>query len=344
MRRWVKAVVAGAVVLGVAGYVAEPYARDWMLVREACDGALDPDAMDRLVPDGRRLLEEKSSPGDDLGSYSCLLTMADESGERDRTAVFMEAYTRRDDRDRELRGEFSEYGHGSRDPLPGGLPGFVDENGRVVLLMRCPDLDRDDAGRPGRLLVRTTLGRELLTGVPGAGLRTAVGLADAASRRLGCGADPLPEPPADALPGDRDDDPDEEPEPVPGTVCDRAVKAAPAGGGWRPSGGGSDTAPAVHCALSRVGDDPADQVRVEVDAYYGDWGNRLLHERGKRKSMTATARCDGEAANFALTAHAPLGVPKPGEEEQRRLLTAFAKDQADRHGCSDPRFTFRGGR
>lgn len=51
MRRWIKVAVAAAAVLGLGGYIAEPYAQDWWLVGRACDGALPRDSVAQLTPD-----------------------------------------------------------------------------------------------------------------------------------------------------------------------------------------------------------------------------------------------------------------------------------------------------
>ncbi|MFI6273729.1 hypothetical protein [Streptomyces sp. NPDC050988] len=141
MRRWIKVSVAAAVVLGIGGYAAEPYARDWMLAGSACGGALPRDVVDRLTPDGAHLEGEESRQTGALGSYGCDLTMKGDEVD-DSRLISMEAYTRRDDRDREFFRAFPEEGFSSQSAVPEGLPGFIDRLGVIQLLMACPDLPK----------------------------------------------------------------------------------------------------------------------------------------------------------------------------------------------------------
>ncbi|MEU5440071.1 hypothetical protein ACFY2H_01230 [Streptomyces griseofuscus] len=69
-------------------------------------------------------------------------------------------------------------------------------------------------------------------------------------------------------------------------------------------------------------------------AGYGDWSDRLVTGSGVRMPLTATARCDGEAANFAIRASKSIG-----DARRRVLLRSFAEDQVERHGCSGLRLT-----
>ncbi|ORT55911.1 hypothetical protein [Streptomyces sp. CB03238] len=335
MRRWVKVSVAAAVVLGVGGYVAEPYAQDWMLARDACDGALPPDAVEQLTPDDAHLLDETSRLHEGLGSYTCRLTA--EGGARDdgRLVVGMEAYTRRDDQDREFMSMFPEEGFSPQAPLPEGLPGFIDKYHDINFLLPCPELAKDAGGRQRELLVRMSLGREANHGVPGAAYRTAVALANGASDRLGCGAEPLKAPTGGAVPPDPEDDVETVPlSESKGTACGWMAGAGlPQDQGLRVAAGVNDAAPTGRCDLT----DRDGESVVALAAWYGDWSNRLTSRHGVRHSMTATARCDGEAANFALGASSD-DIPGVGKAVQRRLLKEFAEDQVRRRGCSDLRF------
>ncbi|OKK03624.1 hypothetical protein AMK26_19405 [Streptomyces sp. CB03234] len=334
MRRWVKVSVAAAVFLGVGGYVAEPYAQDWRLARSACDGALPPDAVEQLTPDDAHLRKETSRLHEGLGSYSCRLTA--DGGIRDdgRLVVGMEAYTRRDDRDREFMTMFPEEGFPPQAPLPEGLPGFIDRHSTISLVLPCPGLGKDTDGRQRKLLVRVSMGRDAKSGVPGAAYRTAVALANGASERLGCGAEPLKAPAGGAVPAD----PEGDAETVPlseskGTSCGWMAGAGlPQDQGLRVAAGVNDAAPTGRCDLT----DRDGKPEVSLVAWYGDWSNRLTSEDGVRHSRTATARCDGEAANFALGGSDD--IPGVGEAVQRRLLKEFAEDQVRRRGCSDLRF------
>ncbi|WP_404196954.1 hypothetical protein [Streptomyces tauricus] len=116
VRRWIKVSVAVAAVLGLGGYAAEPYATDWLLAGSACDGALPREAVEQLTPDGAHLAGAESRHTDALGSYSCDISLAGDDG----WLIEMEAYTRRDDRDRELYQTFPEQGCADTYAVPSG--------------------------------------------------------------------------------------------------------------------------------------------------------------------------------------------------------------------------------
>ncbi|MGW6600058.1 hypothetical protein [Streptomyces sp. NPDC055036] len=342
MRRWIKVSVAAAVVLGVGGYVAAPYAQDWRLARNACGGALPQDSVERLTPADSRLKSEEARQIDGLGSYWCRLTLESDKG-RDKRFVEMEAYTRREDQDREFMALFPKSGFSAQAPLPEGLPGFVGQFGAIQLLLDCPDLGKDDEGRQRKLLVNTWLGRDVNTGVPGAAYRTAVALANSASDRLGCGAKPLEAPKRDAaLP-----DPEEDPETVPladakDTACGWVTGAGLSeNAGWRVAVATNHSAPTGRCDLySRDEESGEQRSQMAFVSWYGDWSNRLTAEndRYERLSITATARCDGEAANYALDASDD--IPGVDNAARQRMLKRFAEDEVGRRGCSDLRFSF----
>ncbi|MZE80533.1 hypothetical protein [Streptomyces xinghaiensis] len=174
MRGWVKA-AAAAVVLGLGGWAAEPFARDWMLTGSACDGALPREAAGQLRPGGTHVEEESSRHTEELGSYTCDVTL---DGGND--LFWMRAHTRRDDQDTAFMRTFPKDGWSWQAPLPDGLPGFLDDRGTISLMLPCPDLGEDDDGRPRKLLIRTGFGQDALTGVPGAAYRTVVAPAGAA--------------------------------------------------------------------------------------------------------------------------------------------------------------------
>ncbi|MEU7584569.1 hypothetical protein AB0B50_44140 [Streptomyces sp. NPDC041068] len=340
MRRWIKVSVAAVAVLGVGGYIAEPHVQDWTLAGSACDGALPRAAVDALAPKDSHLDEEKSRQVDGLGYYSCSLT-AEGDDVRDERLVEMEAFTRRDDQDREFMAVFADGGFAPQGRLPDGLPGFVDEFGSVQLLLPCPDLGKDAEGRQRKLLVRTTLGSQTHVGVPGAAYRTAVALANKASGKLGCGAERISVPERDvplAMPGEDD------PKPVPlsrakGTPCAWATRAdLPKDLDWRMEVNANDAGPTGRCDLYTTPDDT--HSRLSLAAWYGDWGNRLLGDGiiGKPPFATATARCHGEAANYALSASDD--TPGVSKAAKRRMLKEFAEDQTARRGCSTPRYSF----
>ncbi|MEV3988677.1 hypothetical protein AB0J57_07180 [Streptomyces sp. NPDC049837] len=335
MRRWVKVSVAAAVVLGVGGYVAQPYAQDWMLARDACDGVLPPDAVEQLTPEDAHLLDETSRLHGELGRYRCRLTAEGGSTGDGRLVVEAEAYTRRDDLDQQFMEIFPEEGFSPQATLPEGLPGFIDRHRLINLLLPCPSLGKDAEGRQRKLLVRTALGREANYGVPGAAYRTAVALANSASDRLGCGAEPLRAPTGGAVPRDPEDDAETVPlSEAGGTACGWMTEAGlPQDQGLRVAAGVNDAAPTGRCELT----DRDGESKLSLVAWYGDWSNRLTSEHGVPRSMTATARCDGEAANFTLGR--ADDTPGIGEAVRRRLLKGFAEDQVRRRGCSGLRFS-----
>ncbi|MFD5569051.1 hypothetical protein [Streptomyces cadmiisoli] len=336
MRRWITWSVTAAVVLGVAGWIAEPYVRDWVLVRGACDGALPGDAVRQLARNGSHFTEAESVTHEELGEYGCVVTFEGDDVDHE-LLLRAEAYTRRDQQDREFLSTFREEGFAPQTALPEGLPGFVDGFGALQFVVPCPELGEDDDGRPRRMLVRTSFGRDALWGHP-AVYETAVAVVNSASDRLGCGAEKLTAPEVDAGPQDPTDDP----ETVPltgagGTGCGWAARAGlPRPQQWRLADGTNDAAPTGRCELFSQGS-AEDAGRVTLAAWYGDWSNRLTHDdNGRTRSLTATAKCAGEAANFALGADE---IPGVGRAEQRALLKAFAEDQVRRRDCSDLRVT-----
>ncbi|SNX56552.1 hypothetical protein SAMN06272735_1004 [Streptomyces sp. TLI_55] len=335
MRRWVKVAVSAAVVLGVGGWIATPYAQDWWLLRTACDGVLPVDAVRELGRDGDHFKDAESATHEELGDYSCSLGF-DGDDVRDDRLFATEAYTRRDDVDREFMTVLSESGFDRVGPMADGLPGYVDKYGALQFLLPCPELGKDDEGRQRKLLVRTWLGRDTLRATPAA-YETAVALTNSASDRLGCGAEPLKAPDEDAAPVD----PQEDPKTVPladagDTACGWALKA----GGleaaqWRVAVLMNDAGPVGRCDLyARDADSGEWEPRLWFAAWYGDWSNRLLAEERRHGtgSRTATARCDGEAANFALSA--AKDVPGVDGTGKRELFAAFTEAQVAQRNCT----------
>ncbi|MFJ9028589.1 hypothetical protein ACIRQP_08695 [Streptomyces sp. NPDC102274] len=342
MRRWIKVSVAAVVVLGVGGYVAAPYVQDWRLARNACGGALPRDAVERLTPADSRLTSEESRQIDGLGSYRCSLTLEGDEV-RDKRFVEMAAYTRREDQDREFMGLFPEAGFSAQAPLPDGMPGFIGQYRTIQLLLDCPDLGKDDEGRQRKLLVNTWLGRDVNTGVPGAAYRTAVALTNSASEKLGCGAEPLEAPKRDVALAD----PEEDPKTVPlldakDTACEWVTGAGLSeSADWRVAVGANHSAPTGRCDLSSGDEESGEKVsRMVFVSWYGDWSNRLTatNNQYERLSLTATARCDGEAANYALDTSDD--IPGVDEAAKQRMLKRFAEDEVSRRGCSGLRFSF----
>ncbi|MFI9151474.1 hypothetical protein [Streptomyces sp. NPDC053367] len=339
MRRWVKVAVAALAVLGIGGWIAEPYVQDWMLLRSACAGALPSGAVRELAAHGSHFTEAESATHERLGSFGCSVSFEDEDGDSE-LLLKAQAYTRRDDQDREFMSLFEDEGFTPYAALPDGLPGFVDRFGSLQFLVPCPGLGRDDDGRQRRMLVHTVFGREAAAGQHAA-YETAVALVAAASDRLGCGAERLDAPEGDAAPPDPEDDLRTVPFTRAGdSACVRALKGVlPRPSEWRVADGLNAAAPTGRCELVTGEDDENGDgaLGMTFAAWYGDWSGRLVTYEGVPRSMTATARCDGETASFALSASED--IPGVGKVRQRELLEAFAADQVRERDCTGLRVT-----
>ncbi|MFI9803875.1 hypothetical protein ACIHEJ_05805 [Streptomyces sp. NPDC052301] len=322
--------MAAAAVLALAGWICAPYVKDRWLLHTACDGALPSGPVRELASGGGHFTEADTSAHPRLGDYGCTLRF---EGQGDSTLVVrMTAYTQRDDQDADFLYVFPQEGFPYLRPLPRGLPGFVDETGDLRFLLRCPDLGKDAEGRPRRMLVTATPG--MATARTGhAVYETVVPLVNSASRHLGCGAKPLTVPKGGAAPTEPGKGERAFPVTEAGrTACGWVARARiPEAATWQVEPLMNDAAPAGRCDLATGGRAGRS---MRFAAWYGDWSNRLVFssDSGGRRALTASARCDGEAANFAVSAS--KGIPGVGTAEQRRLLKAFAEDQVERRGCS----------
>jgi hypothetical protein len=344
-------------VLSLAGYCAEPYARDRLVARDICDGAVSGDTAHRLTPDGTKLDHSEAHRYDGLGTYTCSLdAAADDEHDEGWTVFGMRAYTRRDDQDALFRRVFDGLrndGYVRYTPLPGGLPGMVSADRLVVLQVPCPDLGKDAEGRARQLVTRTAFHDDATTGVPGAAYRTAVEFTNSASHKLGCGTPKVPTPPAVDRgrltdPGRADD---EEPRaPVRGagrtTPCGRLAAAGiPDPRGWSTYGrpGGAKALLAT-CDMSRTVPGSESPAGVTTQAWYGEWSNRFVSDEdtGVRLPFTASVNCGGVTANFRLQASRTLTRAQLGTSARRKLFELFVADQLRRHdGCdAKPRFTY----
>lgn len=342
MRRWVKAAVSAAVCVGLGGWFAKPYAQDWWLAHDACDGVVPSRLVRQLIPEDAHLTGQEAMQVDGLGSYTCELTL-EGSGFGHGRLLKATAFTQRDDQDREFSSVFPNSGFSPQAPLPGELPGFLDDVGNVRLMLPCPELGKDAAGRQRKLLVGLQLRWEAhREAPPGAVHEAAVTLANSASEKLGCGAEPLEVPQTDRLPSDVSEA--DGPKTVPlakvkGTPCSWLARAGlPTEQKWRVAVRSNGHGPTGRCDVM-VGGEGADGQEPELTflAWYGDWSSRLVSWEGQPRSLTATARCRGEAANYAMSADEDLSGL--GRTARQSLLKAFARDEVHRRGCAGLRFT-----
>ncbi|WP_128557737.1 hypothetical protein [Streptomyces triticagri] len=318
------------IVLGLAGYGTFPYAKDWWLSREVCGGALPDDAVDALSPDSgeHHLAESDEKRVGALGSYRCELSY-DRGEDAPPASVFsVTADTRRDPQDASLWGTFEDEGWSAVSPLPDGMPGFIDDSGAVQLMAKCPELGKDDDGRPRRILVRTAAGWDADRKAPDALVGVAVAAANRASEQLGCGAKPFKK-----TGKVRSTDPEPvalEPSKAAGTVCAAFAEAdLPAGTKLRPRSNSS--APVARCELVKGGDRAPKAV---FGAWYGDWSKRLIHEDTHghpRRPDTATARCDGETAVFDGWAEDDFGLT---DRQVRALIADFSSAETTHRKCT----------
>ncbi|MFD9504008.1 hypothetical protein [Streptomyces sp. NPDC060035] len=94
------------------------------------------------------------------------------------------------------------------------------------------------------------------------------------------------------------------------------------------------------CFSAEGGESTQNPSRLAFASWYGDWSNRLTagDDNGEPRSMTATAYCESEAANYALVRS--QDVPGVGVAARQRMLKLFARDEVRRRGCSGLRFHF----
>jgi hypothetical protein len=364
-RTWLVATLWTVIVLLIAGYSVREPVKDWWLAREACGGQLPAGELE-IVRTDLRLGESKESFDEDRGTYSCVLR--DENG---KVVVAVDAYPEGHDRDQELG--LAGSSHPPHAVLPGGLPGYEDENSLVHLMPECPRAGRTPAEHH-RLLVSTWTYFAHSRAEKAAMLRLAVHMTNVVSEKLGCGGEPLPAPADGAVPDEGTYVPRAR---AKGTACDALatgrVPAAGRDGEVRIAI--ADGGIVGRCTLraTEASEDAREGTRiVELTSWLGDWGPRV-HEYGsgpdplpmgqgigRRPALTehrawAVATCDGDDVGFA--AHWGQDYPyrdrKPGEAyvppteaeakaqkyEQsvllREYVSAFATDQVRRGACTD---------
>jgi hypothetical protein len=337
MRRWIKVSVAAAVVLGLGGWIAQPYVHEWWLVRTACDGVLPDDGVRDLVPDDARVVGTDSGGVKALGDYGCVVTV-DGDHSADWRLMSLQAYTLRDDQDREFMWAFPESGFASQAAMPEGLPGFVARYGSLEFLLPCPDLGKDAGGRQRKMLVRAQISLNAPWRQPAA-YEVAVAFVNSASKRLGCGAEPLTAPKG-AAPADPEK---KDSKTVSLTAARETACGWLAGAGlpdpthWKLDAQFNDAAPTGRCDVN-LSDEftDGDPKGMDFVAWFGDWSTRLVAgDDISRPSLTASARCAGEAAHFAVDAS--KDIPGVDQAKKRALLKAFAAEQVRRRGCTELR-------
>ncbi|MFD5271845.1 hypothetical protein [Streptomyces sp. NPDC058335] len=335
MRRWIKVSMAAVLVLGLAGWIARPYFDEWWTIRTACDGVLPGDAVRDLLPEDARVKDSSSGGVEQLGDYSCDLSVETEhSG--DWALLGLRAYTLRDDQDRALMRVFPESGLESQAAMPEGLPGFIGRFSTLTFLLPCPDLGKDADGRQRKMLVSAGINNNAPWRQPAA-YEVAVAFTNSASEHVGCGAQPL-KVPKGVSPADPHE---EKPKTIPlaaarDTPCGWPADAGlPDAARWKLDVQLNDGAPTGRCDLT-LGDDHTDDSAKGMNfvAWFGDWSTRLVTDDDLfSPALTASARCGGEAAHFALDAS--KDIPGVDAAKQRALLDAFARTQAERRGCTD---------
>lgn len=317
-------VAVGAVVgLLIAGNAVREPAKDWWLARQACGGQLPAGDLE-IVRTDTRLGEARESFDADDGTYDCVLR-----NENGQVVVAVEAFPEGIGRDRELGRAGS-----SRPPhavLPGGLPGFEDDNSLVHLMPECPraapaEAEKDEAAEDGaekaaerrRLLVSTWTYSAHDPAEKAAMLRLAVHMTNVVTEKLGCGGEPLPAPADGAVPDEGTYVPRAR---AKGTACDAlATTRVPAAGhDGEVRIAVADGGIVGRCTLRATETYPDARkgtAIVELTSWLGDWGPRV-HEMGsgpdplpmgrgvaRRPALTehrawAVARCDGDDVGFA---------------------------------------------
>ncbi|WP_026004346.1 hypothetical protein [Streptomyces sp. AA1529] len=348
----------GVLVLGGAGWIAEPFVQDRMITSDACDGALPDGTMATLragAGDAEAHLAESEAETDTgLGRYTC--EVANDAGGR---VLEVRVYSRRDDVDRNLVRDFQSNGAHPASALPGGLPGFEARFGGVALVPECPGLGKDAAGLPRRLFVDVLGGHGA---EPHQLVRAGAAVANKAAEKLGCDRDPLTVPAKDIE--------ESEPEGVPsaraaGTTCAALARGPFSGAGWTvdlriPEG----PAPLTSCKVRPSGEDEDGDPYPPVARLYGLYGPEVKRvmsaeagHSGVRTDKTrmrpwlndvtawATARCDGRPAGFKLrVSREDEGSDKPdeqvlsrrrlGRETMRAMLVSFAEKESAARGCT----------
>ncbi|RPK94015.1 hypothetical protein [Streptomyces sp. ADI98-10] len=318
-RGWLVAAVWAVIVLLIAGYTVREPVKDWWLAREACGGRLPAGDLE-IVRTELRLGEVQESFDEDRGRYSCVLR--DVNG---KVVVAVDAYPEGHERDQELG-----FAGSSRPPhavLPGGLPGFEDDNSLVYLMPECPrgapaeaekEKGTDEAAERRRLLVGTWTYFARSPAEKAAMLRLAVHMTNVVTEKLGCVGASLPAPADGAVPDEGTYVPRTR---AKGTACDALATArVPAAGrDGEVRIAIADGGIVGRCTLraTEASEDAREGAAIiELTAWRGDWGPRVREGGsgpdplpmgegiGRRPALTehrawAVATCDGDDVGFA---------------------------------------------
>ncbi|MDQ8704527.1 hypothetical protein RCO28_18830 [Streptomyces sp. LHD-70] len=311
-------------VLAVVGLAVRQDVEEWWLARQACGGAVPREVIDARMPDDARLLPAEEKLIEETGWYRCDLRFEEPGGGRDQV-LHVVATTDQEEQGEILYDTFEFNESWSwRGQVPEGLPGILQVNDTLQLLIDCPALGKDAKGSPRKLLVRSGIGPWSGESAPPELAKSAASLANEASRRLGCGAEPLKPPTGKVY---------REPRPLApkqaaGTPCAWTARAdLPAGA--RVSVSGTRTSHAVRCDLHWGAKfrDP----KVMLSAYYGDWGKRLrFDDDGRIFPGAVQARCRGEAVIFKAATEPDASVT---EKQLRVLAQSFARAELRQRGC-----------
>lgn len=344
-RRWVpsgRVLGIVAVVLAVVaggGYSTKPLWQPWWYAATLCGGYVSGSDLAELLPN-ERLQAGKDTFGAGHVRLRCAVNSDDQH-----FVLAAEAQTEPSDVRLALGMEFT-IPHEPDYVFPKGTPGFYGEFGPVII-QECPKLGRDSSGRKQRLVTRV-FGHFVETKATPESLRIAVSVANGAAAELGCGAKPLP------LPDHAGPSRTMALRETAGTMCDWLTRTplpkSPSGKGWKVAAPTNMRAPITNCSLL---DAKTGKSVVDLTGWYGDWTDdpfemllaanvtipKGLSSRDALMSENfgrAKARCAGESANFlasrngmeeARSAQLPMS-------QVRSLLNSFAKDQAERRGCT----------
>uniref|UniRef100_A0AAU3H1A1 DUF3558 domain-containing protein n=1 Tax=Streptomyces sp. NBC_01401 TaxID=2903854 RepID=A0AAU3H1A1_9ACTN len=342
-RRWLpsgRTLGIVAVVLAVvagAGWLAKPVWQPWWYAATLCGGNLSGGELADLLPN-ERLRAAKDTFGSGRSQLGCGVDESD-----GRHYVF-DVNAEIDTGDpvgplaiRVLGPEEIRYVY------PSSVPGFYGEFGPVIV-QECPKLGHDSRGRKRRLVTRV---HPPANSPSPQSLRTAVRIANGANTEMGCGADRLP------LPDRVEPTRKLSVRQAKGTMCGWLAQAtlprSPSGKQWQVVAPTDGQATITSCSLIDSG---TGESAVNLTGWYGNWADRsservlfskmqVPEEYSSHDALLGTgigrawARCAGESATFLATSFAQdRSKSTLPMSDVRRLLNAFATDQAEHRDCT----------